>query len=52
MEILDLTYSPLKGPKGNIEYLLYLKNSKQNKELFDKEFVKKIVSKSHESDSF
>ena len=25
-EILDLTYSPIKGPEGNIEYLLYLQN--------------------------
>lgn len=25
-EILDLTFSPIKGPEGNIEYLLYLSN--------------------------
>ena len=23
--ILDITYSPIKGPEGNIEYLVYLK---------------------------
>lgn len=26
-EILNLDFSPVKGPEGNIEYLLYLKNS-------------------------
>ena len=25
--LVDLTYSPIKGPKGNIEYLAHLKNS-------------------------
>ena len=25
-EILNLEYSPIKGPEGNIEYLLYLQN--------------------------
>ena len=27
LELLDLSYSPIKGPEGNIEYLLYLNNS-------------------------
>ena len=26
-EILDLTYSPIKGPEGNIEYLVHLKKN-------------------------
>ena len=26
LELLNLSYSPIKGPEGNIEYLLYLKN--------------------------
>ena len=25
-EILNLEFSPIKGPEGNIEYLLYLQN--------------------------
>ena len=25
-EVLNLEYSPIKGPEGNIEYLLYLQN--------------------------
>lgn len=44
LELLNLSYSPIKGPEGNIEYLLYLKNSfgtdrmeygKETKELSD-----------------
>ncbi|GAA3651383.1 TlyA family RNA methyltransferase [Asaccharospora irregularis] len=42
-EILGLDFSPIKGPEGNIEYLIYLKNS-QSKCEFDKEgYYKKIV---------
>ena len=25
-EVMNLEYSPIKGPEGNIEYLLYLQN--------------------------
>ncbi len=28
-EILNLEFSPIKGPEGNIEYLLYLQNHKE-----------------------
>jgi len=31
--ILGLTYSPVKGPEGNIEYLLYLKKRQDNAEV-------------------
>jgi 23S rRNA (cytidine1920-2'-O)/16S rRNA (cytidine1409-2'-O)-methyltransferase len=27
--VLGLTYSPVKGPEGNIEYLIYLQKSEQ-----------------------
>ena len=42
---LDLSYSPIKGPEGNIEYLLYITKdqTKENKE-FD---IKAMVEKSH-----
>lgn len=49
-EILDLDYSPVKGPAGNIEYLLYLKkkNEKENLEIFSKrEQINKVVEKAH-----
>lgn len=49
-EILGLDYSPIKGPAGNIEYLLYLKKQTQreNLEIFSKrEKIKEIVEKAH-----
>ncbi len=43
---LDLSYSPIKGPEGNIEYLLYITKdeAKESKE-FD---IEAIVEESHE----
>ena len=31
--VLDLDFSPIKGPKGNIEFLLYLKKDSPCKEI-------------------
>ena len=48
-EIKGLDYSPIKGPAGNIEYLLYLKKNIRSFELFfNKEQIKGIVQKAHE----
>ena len=47
LDILGLDYSPIKGPEGNIEYLIYLK--KTNKEInFDAAKVDAIVNASHD----
>ena len=44
-EICGLTWSPLKGPKGNIEYLLYLKYLADNQEInYDNEKADKQAS--------
>lgn len=32
--VKNLTYSPIKGPEGNIEYLLYITKDKDNKGIF------------------
>ena len=49
-EILGLDYSPIKGPEGNIEYLIHLKNSNDgyefNKEEF-KQVINRVVDNSH-----
>ncbi|CEN79891.1 TlyA family RNA methyltransferase [Paraclostridium sordellii] len=49
-EILGLDYSPIKGPEGNIEYLIHLKNSNDgyefNKEEF-KQVIDRVVDNSH-----
>ena len=48
LNIKGLTYSPIKGPEGNIEYLLYLQN---HPELADEKGVeidpKTIVEEAH-----
>lgn len=46
LDILGLDYSPIKGPEGNIEYLIYLK--KTNKEInFDATKIDDVVNASH-----
>jgi 23S rRNA (cytidine1920-2'-O)/16S rRNA (cytidine1409-2'-O)-methyltransferase len=48
-EFKGLTYSPVKGPEGNIEYLVYLKNT-HLKGLWDKKIdllIEGIVESSH-----
>lgn len=45
--ILDLTWSPIRGPEGNIEYLYHLsKDENKEEKSFD---VKKLVEDSHEA---
>lgn len=48
--ILNLDYSPIKGPEGNIEYLIHLRNNNDDftfdKESFDKKIVE-VVEESH-----
>lgn len=46
LQVLDLDYSPIKGPEGNIEYLLYIeKNVAKNQLLFPIEKVMETVNK-------
>lgn len=45
--ILGLDYSPVKGPKGNIEYLVYIQKSDDPKNLSDVD-IKNLIEKSHE----
>ena len=42
--VLGLSYSPVKGPEGNIEYLIYLKKNGENCETED---IAKLVEESH-----
>lgn len=42
-EILGLDYSPIKGPEGNIEYLIHLKNGNEEFEFNSENFQNKIV---------
>ena len=52
-QVRGLTFSPIRGPEGNIEYLLYLRKDEEEEnfetEAFDsEEYVKAVVKKSHE----
>ncbi|MFA7468494.1 MAG: TlyA family RNA methyltransferase [Desulfotomaculaceae bacterium] len=45
---LDLTYSPIKGPEGNIEYLLYFVKHNNGAEMLFEEIIDKTVEEAHE----
>lgn len=44
--VLGIDFSPIKGPKGNIEYLIHLKKGRVSVSFDDKK-IEDIVSKSH-----
>lgn len=45
-KLLGLDYSPVKGPEGNIEYLLYLGKNMESEEI-DTNIINDVVSKAH-----
>ncbi len=47
--VSDLDYSPIKGPEGNLEYLLYLKKTAAGS-LIAKDQIKQVVTLSHQAD--
>ena len=46
--VLNLDYSPVKGPEGNIEYLIYLEKSEQAEDL-QKITPEQVVDQAHEA---
>jgi len=47
--IFGIDYSPIKGPEGNIEYLVYLKNNVDGIRLSDQaKMIEKVVELSHQ----
>lgn len=46
-KIIRLDYSPIKGPEGNIEYLIYFTKNKDFDEKFTHEDMKKVVDAAH-----
>ena len=44
--VLGLTYSPIRGPEGNIEYLGYLEKGEWEPKEFD---LKTLVEESHQT---
>ncbi|MBY0754823.1 TlyA family RNA methyltransferase [Clostridium sardiniense] len=47
LNILGVSYSPIKGPEGNIEYLLYFTKNKEKVSNFKMEDIENVVSASH-----
>lgn len=54
-DIIDLSYSPIKGPSGNIEYLMYLRKSVdegkafvKNLDIEESAYIETVVKASHE----
>ena len=48
-DVLGLTYSPIKGPEGNIEYLMYLRKTAQGNLTIEDEDIAQLVLRSHET---
>lgn len=45
--VLGLTFSPIKGPEGNIEYLIFLSKDTENMISFDENYITEIADTSH-----
>ena len=48
LNIISLSYSPIKGPEGNIEYLVYFSKDKNKESDFSIENIEKVVNESHD----
>ncbi len=46
--VLNLDFSPIKGPQGNIEYLIFIEKNESSESLLDRT-VEQIVNDSHET---
>ena len=50
-EVLGLDYSPIRGPEGNIEYLMHLRkpseSGKRSESIVTEEKIKELVEASH-----
>ncbi|WP_432400771.1 TlyA family RNA methyltransferase [Wukongibacter sp. M2B1] len=47
LTVKGVTYSPIKGPKGNIEFLAYVWNEPDQEELDAKDLALKVVERAH-----
>ena len=47
LKILNIDFTPIKGPEGNREYLIYLKKANEKQEDFDFTIIDNIVNASH-----
>lgn len=47
LNIINLSYSPIKGPEGNIEYLVYFSKDKNKTTQYEDDLIEKVVGESH-----
>ena len=47
LSILGLSYSPIKGPEGNIEYLVYFSKEHVETQVVSAEYINRLVDASH-----
>ena len=47
--LLGLDFSPIRGPEGNIEYLMYLEKKESDAKDLDREAIRLLVARSHEA---
>lgn len=45
--VIGMDYSPIKGPEGNIEYLLYIRKTGNTERLDKKTEIRELVQKAH-----
>ena len=48
MKIINLAYSPIKGPEGNIEYLVYFTKDSDYESNYSEEMILNVVDNSHQ----
>jgi 23S rRNA (cytidine1920-2'-O)/16S rRNA (cytidine1409-2'-O)-methyltransferase len=49
INILDLSFSPIKGPEGNMEFLIYFTKDLSRETNFKMQMIDEVVNKAHES---
>ena len=45
--VLGVAYSPIKGPEGNIEYLVYFTKDTTKETEFNRDYIDEMVENSH-----
>jgi len=49
VKVINVNYSSIKGPNGNIEYLIYFTKSQKNYKNFIEDDIKQLVSEAHKN---
>ncbi len=47
VRVINVSYSSIKGPNGNIEYLIYFTKSNENNDNYNEDNIKSLVSQAH-----